>query len=563
MSLLPDNQNLPNVYDLGFDTNLVKPKPTSRIGNMDSPPQLGNIITDGVPQQLVIPPPGPGGSNTYVQYNDSGLFGGDFGLTWDKTTKILTLTSADLNTLIIDPFIDQPSITSSVSISIISGSASIPAALELPGYDINLFSGSGDNTNFGNGGAINIQSGDSGTSVVAVGGAIALTAGFSKNGIGGSISIVAGDSDNGNGGALTLAGGLGGDVGGGTGGEVSITGGRGGTPGNAGGLTLSGGQARSGNTNGGDVLIRAGSKNAAGTNGRILFRIGNAFSPSSDTSFSAILSLASIATSDKTFTLQNFTSTITGQSVAALTSTRVPFADANGLLTDSANLVFASPALTIGVAGAATGALKMTGATSGTVTATVAAAAGTWTLTLPTSGGTTKQFLQTDGSGVTAWAYGARGQALFDHFVDAGNGTTVETDLYSDTIAASQLANNGEKLEIEYGGVFVSSGTATREIKIYFGGTVIFDTGTLTLSLSSAWTVYVEIIRVSATVIRYMASLTTQGAALSAYTAVGEVTGLTLSNTNIMKITGQAAGVGAATNDIVAKLGYVEWKSAV
>ncbi len=153
-------------------------------------------------------------------------------------------------------------------------------------------------------------------------------------------------------------------------------------------------------------------------------------------------------------------------------------------------------------------------------------------------------------------------RALFDHFASVGNGTTVETDLYSDTIAARQLVNNGDKLEAYYGGSFVSSGTATREIKIYFGGTVIFDTGTLTLSLSSQWTAYVDLIRVSASVVRYMVSFTTEGAALAAYTAAGEVTGLTLANTNILKITGQAAGVGAATNDIVAKLGSVKFLAA-
>lgn len=152
---------------------------------------------------------------------------------------------------------------------------------------------------------------------------------------------------------------------------------------------------------------------------------------------------------------------------------------------------------------------------------------------------------------------------LFDHSADAGNVTTGETDLYSDTTAAAQLFANGQKLEAYYAGVFVSSGTATREVKVYFAGTAILDTGALTLSLSSAWTIFVSIIRVSATVVRYLVTFATEGAALAAYTASGELTGLTLSNTNILKITGQAAGVGAATNDIVAKLGYVEWKPAV
>lgn len=155
-----------------------------------------------------------------------------------------------------------------------------------------------------------------------------------------------------------------------------------------------------------------------------------------------------------------------------------------------------------------------------------------------------------------------RSRPLFDHFVNAGNGTTVETDLYSDTITAGQLAANGDKLQAQYGGVFVSSATATREIKIYFAGTQIFDTGALTLSLSSAWTAFVTVIRVSATVVRYMVSFTTEGAALAAYTAVGELTGLTLSGTAVLKITGQAAGVGAASNDVVAKLGSVAFSPA-
>lgn len=171
--------------------------------------------------------------------------------------------------------------------------------------------------------------------------------------------------------------------------------------------------------------------------------------------------------------------------------------------------------------------------------------------------------LTIDASGLKAAIVAAyQRKSLFDHFSDVGNIGTGEDDLYSDTIAAAQLANNGEKLEAEYGGVFVSSATATRQIRIYFGGTAIFDSGALTLSLSAAWDIYVTIIRVSASVIRYMVTMTTEGAALAAYTAVGEVTGLTLANTNVLKITGEAAGVGAATNDIVAKLASVEWKAA-
>lgn len=151
------------------------------------------------------------------------------------------------------------------------------------------------------------------------------------------------------------------------------------------------------------------------------------------------------------------------------------------------------------------------------------------------------------------------GGVIFDHYTDVGNVGTGEDDLYSDTLAASILATNGDKIEAEYGGTFVSSATATREVKAYFGGTMIFDTGALTLSLSAAWTMFVTCIRVSSSVVRCMVSFTTEGAALAAYTSYTEVTGLTLTNTQVLKITGEAAGVGAATNDIIAKLGSISW----
>lgn len=154
------------------------------------------------------------------------------------------------------------------------------------------------------------------------------------------------------------------------------------------------------------------------------------------------------------------------------------------------------------------------------------------------------------------------GGTIFTYTTDAGNSTTTETDLYSDSIPANTLATNKDKLEGRYGGTFVSSGTATRQLRLYFGGTAIFDSGALSISLSASWDLEFLLARVSSTVVRYTVKLNTTGASASVYASVGELTGLTLSNANVLKITGQAAGVGAATGDIVAKVGSVEWKSA-
>lgn len=152
--------------------------------------------------------------------------------------------------------------------------------------------------------------------------------------------------------------------------------------------------------------------------------------------------------------------------------------------------------------------------------------------------------------------------ALFDHYADAGNVSTDESDLYSDSLAAGQLYADGQKLIAEYGGIFVSSATATRQLRAYFGGTAIFDSGALSISAGAdAWDMRIMVIRASATVARCIVAMNLSGAATTAFCAYTAVTA-TLADAQILKVTGQAAGVGAATNDIVAKAGMVEWKAA-
>lgn len=145
---------------------------------------------------------------------------------------------------------------------------------------------------------------------------------------------------------------------------------------------------------------------------------------------------------------------------------------------------------------------------------------------------------------------------LFFHASDSGNVTTGETDLYSDTTLANTFAADGAMIDAIYAGSW-QSGTSTKQIRIYFAGDVIFDTGTLSLSLSSAWVANVRIVRQNSSSYRATVELTTEGAALAAYTSISGAGGHTWSTTNILKITGQAAGVGAATNDIIAQMGSV------
>jgi len=193
-----------------------------------------------------------------------------------------------------------------------------------------------------------------------------------------------------------------------------------------------------------------------------------------------------------------------------LTSGRVPFATTNGRLIDDSDMTFSVDTLTV---------------------TKLVVGAGTAVTNLP--------------------------KTLFDDFADIGNIGTGEDDLFSHTIAASQLATNGDKLTSNMAGIFVSSATATRRLKAYFGGTLIYDSSALSLSTSSDWDMKMIVLRESSTVVRCSVTVNTTTASSAPYCQYTRITGLTLSNTNVLKITGEAAGVGAATDDIVAKLGTI------
>lgn len=152
------------------------------------------------------------------------------------------------------------------------------------------------------------------------------------------------------------------------------------------------------------------------------------------------------------------------------------------------------------------------------------------------------------------------GGILFDHIADAGNSGTNETDLYLDSTTANTLNGNGDKILAEYGGTFVNS-TSTKEIKVYFASTTIFDTGALTIAAGAdSWGVHVLVQRESSTVVRCTVTATTTGGSTGAYATYTRITGLDFTAINLLKISGQAAGVGAATNDVLAKHGYIEFK---
>lgn len=202
----------------------------------------------------------------------------------------------------------------------------------------------------------------------------------------------------------------------------------------------------------------------------------------------------------------------------SLTAGRVTFAGTAGLLTDDADMTFATDTLSV---------------------TKIAVKAGT-------------------SSGNAARV----GGVIFDQFADSTVGGA-EADIYTNTLIANVFGANGDKVTASYGGNFVTVGTEITQLKVYFAGTAIWDsTGVAPTTGTTSWNVEVKLIRVSSTAVRYTVTLNTTSASGFVYAVSGEITGLTLSGTNILKITGASSGIGSGAGDIVGKMGYITFMPA-
>lgn len=143
---------------------------------------------------------------------------------------------------------------------------------------------------------------------------------------------------------------------------------------------------------------------------------------------------------------------------------------------------------------------------------------------------------------------------LFESYSDVGNTALLETDLVNNTLPASALSTDGDKLTVEYGGTFAAHATATRRIKLYLAGATLFDGGAFATASAVSWTVTSTLIRVDSGKVRLFLKFQ-YGTTVA--TSCTEISGLTLGATQVLRITGTAAGAGGATNDIVNKISMV------
>jgi hypothetical protein len=150
---------------------------------------------------------------------------------------------------------------------------------------------------------------------------------------------------------------------------------------------------------------------------------------------------------------------------------------------------------------------------------------------------------------------------LKDFYKDVNTIGTSETDLLTYTVASNRLNAIGEKLIAIYSGT-MNDITASSQLKVYFAGILIADTGALTMTTTEDWIINVSIIRTDSTNARAIVSVLTPKTSTSAYSKYTSLTGLNFTGTNILKITGTAGGSTGGSNDITATYGNIIWKPA-
>lgn len=155
----------------------------------------------------------------------------------------------------------------------------------------------------------------------------------------------------------------------------------------------------------------------------------------------------------------------------------------------------------------------------------------------------------------------AEGGKIYGTSTDVSNTSTTETDLVTYTTKASTLGATDESLVFDISGT-LNDITATAQIQFYFAGTNIGNTGALTVSSTGGWSARVIIIRSGSTTAKAMVTVTTPGASTAAYTSVTSLTGLTFTNTNIIKCTGTAGSAGGGSGDITASAAQLIWWGA-
>lgn len=149
------------------------------------------------------------------------------------------------------------------------------------------------------------------------------------------------------------------------------------------------------------------------------------------------------------------------------------------------------------------------------------------------------------------------GGTVYVNTTQTGNTALTETNAFSHSIAANTLTVNGSSIEFYAAGTFATSASVDKRVKVVYGGTTLFDSGALAVTVAADWNIRGAVIRTGAATQKATVTFECSDAALRAstdYTTPAE----TLSGAVTMKLTVN----GTNANDTVAELYKESWAAA-
>lgn len=137
---------------------------------------------------------------------------------------------------------------------------------------------------------------------------------------------------------------------------------------------------------------------------------------------------------------------------------------------------------------------------------------------------------------------------LFFSSTAVGNVAATETDAYTNNVSANALNANGDTVEFEASGTFTASASVDKRIRVYFGTTIVFDSGPLAITTAEDWRLRGSVVRTAAAAQKVATTLATSDGTIQAiadYSTAAE----NLALVQQMKLTLN----GTLANDVVAE----------
>ena len=135
-----------------------------------------------------------------------------------------------------------------------------------------------------------------------------------------------------------------------------------------------------------------------------------------------------------------------------------------------------------------------------------------------------------------------------------GNVGIGEDTIYSYSIDGNSLNNNGEAILADCVGIFAAS-LNNKRLRVKYGGTTIFDSGSLAITAATDWSLKVRIMRTGAATQKCSVEMSSSSAVLSSSSDYSTATE-TLSGAVVFTVTAEAT----TDNDIVGEFIKVFWE---